>query len=149
LKRFIVLLAVMLLVLVAATTASAHGRKHHRYNPTQTYCVDGQNVQLNVWQAGDATPGTCVVGGYTPGQIDRGGACVNGVFENITAEEQGFAGGWYLPGPTTPAPADYVQGVGLTCNTTGYVSAGYSVTGDGTVDTAAPQFNIYPYYVTA
>lgn len=135
-KKFGVILAVFA-SLVFAGTASANGGGHHyrhHHFPTPA-----------------PTPAPPVVP-YT--QIDREGTCVGGVFEDLTAGQLGFVDGVFTPGATfngqPVVPAYYVQGLGETCTDPtllGYTAAGYDVSDLGVVDTAGPQFNVYPYYV--
>ena len=73
----------------------------------------------------------------------------------LTIAESEFNTGNYtdaLGANWTVTPANFVKGVGATCDNpqnAGYVYSGYNVSADGTVDVAAPQFNIYPYWIPA
>lgn len=75
-------------------------------------------------------------------QVNRDGFCNSaGVFENL--DFGSYAARAAAEGLT---PAPFVQGTGLTCDVpAGAVQDGY-VTGDGSFDTAAPQFNDHPFF---
>lgn len=109
--------------MVFAGTASAHGKRHY-WNPTPT------------------PPPVVVVPSV---QVNRSGTCVNGVFTNLTTNAFNYGANTIVA-----VPAFWVQGLGETCDNPvalGYKAAGYNVSDAGTIDTAAPQFNVYPYYV--
>lgn len=91
-------------------------------------------------------------------QIDREGSCtvVGNQFENVDADQLSQGSYVATDGSTVAiVPADFVEGLGLTCDVPkGATPAGYDVADnfggvEGVVDTAAPQFNFYPYYTQA
>lgn len=168
-KRFIALFAILIVAMIGAATASANGGGEGAGKVKQ-FCLVNTQTTVTAWNKkevkffnflvwkGYATKGACAdvpAPAVTP-QIDREGSCtvVGNQFENVDANQ--LAQGSYLAtdGSTVAiVPADFVEGVGLTCDVpSGDVYAGYDVADnfggvEGFVDTAAPQFNFYPYYV--
>lgn len=120
----------------------------------------GEFILKNTPYAFTITKGACVdvpAPAVTP-QIDREGSCtvVGNQFENVDADQLSQGSYVATDGSTVAiVPADFVEGLGLTCDVPkGATPAGYDVADnfggvEGVVDTAAPQFNFYPYYTQA
>ena len=130
------LVLMVLAVLIGAPAAGAHLRWHHRHHHRQ--------------------PPVAVV--Y---QVDRAEGCASGLAYRVADKSYGeyvdvsveqLNSGTYTDalGKTfSVVPAAFGQGYGLTCDNLaglGYKDSGYKVDGSGTIDTAAPQFNIYEYW---
>lgn len=146
----LVILAVVLGSLIFASIASADGgRRHHHFYPHRiVFCNDGvQGFTWSWWGVPEgAMLGPCAVVVAPSAQVDRSGTCVNGVFTDLTTDQFAYGANASI------SPANWVQGLGETCDNPaalGYVAAGYNVSDAGTVDTAAPQFNVYPFWVKA
>lgn len=119
--------------------------------------------------AGLAFVGTASAGGfhhYHPpvavavvSQVDRDGYCTAqpvlrsdstwGRFVNLIQSDVNINGSKVTYLGQSLTPAFFLQGLGESCEVpAGYHAAGFNVAAsDGSVDVAAPQFNIHPLYV--
>lgn len=170
-KALFTLLA-LVIALATATTATA-GNDHGNFSNHGHYglvCYNGETIFVwNVWKFlryhEDATKGECVEVpapvAASAAQVNRASGCANGSAFRVADASKGFfvdvTGEQLLAGSFVDGngnswkvtPANWVKGVGATCDNPllqGYKYSGFKVDDSGTVNQAAPQFNIYPFY---
>lgn len=120
--------------------------------PTGTYSVQSYSYVSGHWVASDCV-NVAVQEQITEAQVNRDGACASSPVLRVGDNSLGtfvdldmgtFNSGTFSGVKFTPAP--FVVGLGQTCDVAGHTFTGNYVTGDGTPDEAAPQFNTHPLY---